>query len=430
MAQTYGTNTIPSDQITVQSGGTVAVSAAFETTLGLVGGMDTSNGSANTGTVKTVESTADADTFFGEDSELAYQASLVFNQQDSADTLYAVGVDETQVTGEDPSSGTSGQLSNAPVFDPNVQPEHTIDDQNGNTINVSYDVASETVSGTEGYVNPVNGNFKGDGNTTYLLDYSYGDYSSAITEVAKKVPRIISVLTENTSVGNTLLTEINSRDTDFEFIHGQIGAMPEADPASYSDGFDDRRLSVVASPRGYVDTANTEERRMMGATGSKEAGKTLGLSTTFEPVAGFADLRTKYTNAELGTFIDSEVYPVRQSGGIQIVKDMTTSTDVRFERVYASEIVDEVTEVSHNISQDFIGNPNTEENRISLEESHRTSYSEFVADNLLDAYTVAVKQGTNPDEVVVNIGVDVVDVMDLIDVTITVGSIIQNGGAA
>jgi hypothetical protein len=169
---------------------------------------------------------------------------------------------------------------------------------------------------------------------------------------------------------------------------------------------------------------------MMGATGSKEAGKPLGLSTTFEPVAGFADLRTKYTNAELGTFIDSEVYPVRQSGGIQIVKDMTTSTDVRFERVYASEIVDEVTEVSHNISQDFIGNPNTEENRISLEESHRTSYSEFVADNLLDAYTVAVKEGTNPDEVVVNIGVDVVDVMDLIDVTITVGSIIQNGGAA
>lgn len=426
MGNTFGTTTIPSDQITVQSGGTVAISAAFTTTLGLVGGMDVPNGSASTGTVKTVESTGDADTFFGADSELATQASLAFNQQDPPGTIYAVGVPETTVTGEDPSAGTGGQLANAPVFDPNVQPEHDITDQNGNTINISYDTASETVSGTEGYVNPVNGSFKGNGGTTYALDYVYGDYSTGITEVAKKTPRIISVCTENQSVGNTLLTEVNSYDADFDFMHTQIGAMPETDSGTYSDSFDDRRLSVVAPARGYQSSGNTDEARTLGATGGKEAGKPLGDSTTFEALSGFADLRTKYTNSELGTLIDAEVYPIKQGGGIKIVKDMNTSTDSRFERVYASEIIDEATEVSHQIATSFIGETNTLQNRIALEESHNAAYSEFIESDLLDDYAVDVSQGANPDEVDVNIGLDVVDVMDLIDVTITVGDIITN----
>jgi hypothetical protein len=183
----------------------------------------------------------------------------------------------------------------------------------------------------------------------------------------------------------------------------------------------------VAASRGYVGDT---EVRVLGATGSKEAGKPLGRSMTFNDLNQLEDLRTKYTNSDLGKFIDKEVYPVRQSGGIQIVKDMTTSQDARFNRVYASEIVDEVTETSHLISQDFVGKPNTEAQRVSLAESHRSSFNELKNDNLLDEYVLSVQEGSNPDEVDVSIGIDVVDVIDLIDVTITVGSIIQNGGAS
>jgi hypothetical protein len=433
MAETYGTNTIPSDQITVRSGGTTAISAAFESTVGLVGGMNTSNGSANAGDVVTVESTSDADDKFGADSELAKQAALAFNN--GVSTIYAVGVTETSVTDEQVTQ--SDTLSNPPVFDPNVNPEHSITAQDTGgtdpTVNIVYASPPSTPSDANtANVNPVTGEiaFDAAADTQYEVDYDYGDYSSAITDLAKKVPRFIVGLTENTSVANTLLTEVNAYDTDFDFMHAVAGAMPEVSAGSYSDTFDDRRMIIVAPSRAFTDSANNTMVRTMGAVGGLQAGSPLGDSTTYESLGGFADLNTQYTNSELGTLIDAEVYPIKQGGGIQVVKDMTTSQDAKFERVYASEIVDEVTEISHQISQQFIGRLNTDDNRTALEEGHNSAYGEMVDDNQLDDYFVNASLGANDDEVDLDIAIDVVDVMDLIDVTITVGDIITNGGAS
>lgn len=434
MAETYGTNVIPSDQITVRSGGTVAISAAFESTLGLVGSMDTANGSASPGDVVTVESTSDADDSFGADSELAQQVALAFNN--GVSTIYAVGVTETNAT-ESFGNAQSGTLGNVPAFDPNVTTkditaQDTVDAKSV-TVNIVYDTGNDISTPSDSNtinLNPVTGEFEADESSDYDITYDHGDYGSAITSVAKKVPRFISVLTENTSVANTLLTEVNSYDQDFDFMHGVVGAMSEVGASGYSDTFDDRRLIVVSPSRAYTDSANTEEVRTTGAVGGKQAGKALGDSTTYESLNGFADLKTQYTNSELGTLIDNQVYPLRQSGAIQVVKDMTTSKDSKFERVYASEIIDEATEISHLISQEFIGRINTADNRTSLAESHRSSYDEFVQDDLLDAYAIGITQGANDDEVDLDIGLNVVGVMDLIDVTITVGDVVQNGGAA
>jgi len=429
----YGTTTIPSDQITVQSGGTYAVSAAFSTTVGLVGGMDKSNGSATPGDTVEVESSADAEAKFGADSELKRQTDLAL--ANGAGTVYATPVSETQTT-ESFSSTGSDALGNAPVFDPNVHPEHDITAQDTTagasvTVNVVYDSPPSAPSGgNEMNLNPVTGEWAADASSSYDITYTYGNYAGAITSTVKKVPRFVSVLTENTSVANDLLTNLTDYADDFDFMHGVVGAMPETDPSGYSDTFDDRRLVVVAASRGYLDAANTEMARTVGAVGGKQAGKELGDSTTYEALSGFADLHTKFTNSELGTLIDKQVYPIKQGGGIKVIKDMTTATDTKFERVYASEIVDESTEVSHQISQEFIGDQNTESNRFLLGESHASSFSEMEADDLLDAYSVAVSEGASADEVDVTIGLDVVDVMDTIDVNITVGDVITNGGAS
>lgn len=430
---TFGTNTIPSDQITVQSGGTYAISAAFSTTVGLVGGMDTTNGSATPGKTVTVESSADAATKFGEDSELKEQVD--FALANGAGTIYATPVSETQTT-ESVSSTASGALSNAPALDPNVQPEHDITAQDTNEgasvdVNVVYDSPPDTPTTSNTInLNPVTGEFEADESSSYDITYTHGDYAGAITSTIKKVPRFVAVLTESTSVANDLLSNLKDKAKDFDFMHGIVGALPEVAPSEYSDNFDDRRLIVVAPSRGYTDAANTNMVRTMGAVGGKQAGKALGDSTTYEAVDGFADLNTKYTNQELGTLIDNQVYPLKQASGIQVVKDMTTSSDAKFERVYASEIIDESTEISHQISQNYVGEANTESNRFALGESHASSYSEMEEDNLLDAYTVRVSEGPNPDEVDVTIGLDVVDVMDVIDVEITVGDVITNGGAS
>jgi len=433
----FGTTTIPGDSIEVRSGGVVAVGAAFATTVGLVGGMDTGNGSATEGEVVEVESSADAATLFGEDSELKKQVDLVY-QNGNISTIYAVPVSESTVTGE-AAGGTSGTLSNVPAFDPNIHEEHDITaaDTGGTdpTVKIVYDSPPSTPGTSDTVnVNPVTGEFEFDAAATgsYEFDYEYGDYTTAIQSLVAFVPRTVGALTENTSIANDLATELNNSAADFDFMHGQVGAV-EVDPSSYSDTFDERRLSVVAPGRGFTDDANTNEVRTIGATAGKQSGLALGDSSTYESLGGFADIgRTeseRYSNSELGTLVDNQVYPLKQGDRIFVVKDMTTSTDPRFERIYASEIVDEATEISHQISQNFVGELNTESNRFALGESHSTSYAELQEDNLLDAYTVSVSEGASADEVDVDIGLDVVDIMDTIDVTITVGDVVLNGGA-
>lgn len=435
MVENYGTTgSVPGDSISVGSGGTVAVSAAFEKTVGLVGGYDADNGSATEGEVTTIESSSDAQTAFGEDSELKEQVDLAFNN--GAGLVYAVPVTETIDNTESFSGVSSATLANAPIFDPRVNDEHDITitdtiESASVTVNLVDDTPTSPSGPNEANVYPATGEIEFDESSDYDVTYDYGDYEGGITEIAKKVPRSVGVLTESTSIANDLLTELNTYDVDFDFMHGYVGEDVDLDNVgSYSNAYDDRRLVAVSAARGYTDEAETNEVRTIGAVVGKQSGKELGDSTTAESLNGLASLKQSPTNADASTLIDAGVYPLQQSGGIKVVKDTTTSTDPRFSRVAWSEIVDEATEISHQISSSFVGEVNDDDNRLLLAESHRSSYDELAADDLLDAFFVAVSEGANPNEVDLDIGLDVVDYMDTIDVDITVGDVVVNGGAA
>jgi hypothetical protein len=112
---------------------------------------------------------------------------------------------------------------------------------------------------------------------------------------------------------------------------------------------------------------------------------------------------------------------------------MTTSTDSAFERVYLVEVVDEVNEISHTIAQSYIGELNTERQRSRMRTSHRRSYRSLRDETppLLDDFDVTVTEDTaNSNQVDIEIGVDVVDVIDTIDIDVIVGEVIRNGGAS
>lgn len=434
MAETYGTTgSVPGDSITVRSGGTVAVSAAFETTVGLVGGYDAEDGNAPEGEVTTIESSSAASTAFGEDSELKSQVDLAFNN--GAGLVYAVPVAETETT-ETVTGSASYALTEAPAFDPRVNEEHSIDITD-TTESASVEVVlvddepSQPSEANTAEVNPATGEVAFDESSDYELTYSYGDYSAAIDAVASRVPRSVGVLTENTEVANDLLGTLNEYDPDFEFMHGYVGENVDLDNiGDYSNTYNDRRLVAVSAARGYTDSAETNEVRTVGAVAGKQSGKELGDSTTAEYLNGIVSLKQSPTNTTAGTLLDAGVYPLQQSGGIKVVKDRTTAEDPRFSRVAWSEIVDEAAELSHQISEGYVGEANTDDNRTTLAESHRSTYSEMQSDNLLDNYFVAESEGANPNEVSLDIGLDVVDYMDTIDVTITVGDVVVNGGAA
>jgi hypothetical protein len=438
---TYGKTTIPSDQITVLSGGTVAVSVAFENSLGVMGGMDTANGSATEGDVVTVDSPTDAATKFGDGSELHEASKLAFNQ--GVGTLYMLPVSETSVTGETHSSAT-GTLDNAPIFDPRVQDEHsiTVSDSSGGDLTVNYvDEPSPSQPSASDEINiyPPTGEYAADAGpdgSDYEFDYTYGDYST--TEIAKlidKSPRIVTVLTENDSVATDAVTEINSRAVDFDFMHlvagEQIGI---SNTSTYTNSDDERRLSKLYPARAFTDEADTNEVRLSSAVGGYLASLGLGLSATGDSVGGFSgSLKNELSGpSSAGDLIDQGIMPLLDYPPVEIVKDMTTSDTAKFERVYVMQIVDELTEVSHTINRQFIGEQNTPSNNRSIQQSHTNAYlsAENGTPPLLDDFTVTVTEDTsNDNKLNIAIGLDVVDVIDIIDVTITVGDIIQNGGA-
>jgi hypothetical protein len=428
---TFGTTDYPSSNVTVDSGGTIAVSAAFENTIGIVGGMDTENGSANTGETIRVSSSG-ATNQFGEDSELKDAVDLAASN--GANTIYACPVPETETT-ESISATTSGTLDNVPIFDPNVHDEHELSGTDTSesaelTFNVVYESPPSTPTEDNTInVNPNTGEFEADESSDYDITYTYGDYDTAIADLTKKVPRTVAVGTESITTANTLLTTLNTYAQTFGFMHGFVGAEPDLTPADYSNTLDDRRISVVGPSRGYTDAANTNMVRTVNAVAATQSAKPLGESTTADSISGIVDIYQDFSG-DFKKLTDVQVLPLRKSGNIEIVKDMTSSTDVKFERIYASEVTDEASEISNRISSQFIGEPNTGTNRNLLAESHDSSYAEMQRDNILDAYQIDIVEGADPNTLDLDIALDIVDVIDFITVDITVGDIVENGGAS
>lgn len=437
---TYGTTAIPSDQINVISGGTVSVSVAFDNSVGLIGGMDTDNGSATPGESVQVRSPSDAQSAFGDGSELHEAVSLAF--QNGAGTVHALPVEETEVSAEVQST-QDGALDEAPIFDPRTNSEHeiTVEDTTDGTLDVNLvdeppDSAPSETDTVDIY--PPTGEFYADSAPSgdYEFTYDHGDYSTTAFEpLIDESPRIVVGLTESESVTNDLATEVNSRAVNFDFMHVVTGAEVDiSDVNNYANGVEERRISRIFPARGFTDDAETEEARTPAAVGGYLASLALGLSSTNDEIGGFTGLKNDLTGpTDAGTLSDENILPLLDYPPVTIAVDNTTATEEAFGRVYAMQIADEITELSHTIARNYVGDQNTEENRQSLRRSHVNAFldAQNGTPRLLDDFTVSVSENpSDPNQVDVQIGIDIVDVMDTIDITITVGDIIRNEGAA
>jgi len=344
--------------------------------------------------------------------------------------VYAVAVPVTETT-ETISTSSNGTLSEVPALDPNLHDTSIdiTDTTEAASVTTNIEYTSPPPSPTDANtanVNPVTGEVEFDSSSDYEITYEYGSYDTAIADMVDESPRSLAVCTENTTVANSLLTELETVDDNFDFITGYVGASPEVDAGNYSDSFDSRRLVVSHASRGYFDQAETNMGRTVGAIAGKQAGKELGDSTTYESLGGFASLYQPVSKSSYKDLIDSQVLPLVQDSRIFIVKDMTTSTTRKFERIYASEITDEATANTHTIAQEFIGEPNVDEVRTQFADSIALSYGELQRDGLLNGYTVAVTEGADDFTVNVSIGADIIGVIDNADIDISIGDVVTN----
>lgn len=432
----YGQNQLPGDVVTVREGSTVAISLGFNATLGLVGNMDVSNGSATQGEVQHITDPTDALDNFGEGSELHQQIQMAFSND--VPDIYAIGVSETETT-ESITGSSTGTLSDAPLTNPEVCPEHTItvtdtSDGGSMTVNFVYGDDSPTAPGEPDTVaiNPVTGEWTADSSSDYDFTFTHGDHESAIPKVLEKNIRFACVLTESEGIANTLLSELNSHAQNFDFMRGVVNGTPEVTASNYSDALDDQRICVVEPAFSFTDEAETERVRTCGPVASHLTSRPLSESATgviHGQIDGLVSLGRDLT-ASGADWVDKNVLIVVPGTNIHIAKDLTTSTATNLGRVYAAEIADEVALTHHLIAEQFTGSFNYPERRDELETSLEVPLIDMSNDNppLLENYTVSVTEGASDFEVDAEVGIDIVGVMDRINVNITVGDIVTLQG--
>ncbi len=436
MTTSAGTQLIPSDQYDVIAGSIVAVGLGVNRVVGIVGGMNTSEGSANTGEAVQVSGSSEARDLFGKDSELHIQVKKAY--QNGATNVWCVPLTETEIT-ESFSSVSDGTLSNVPIIDPTINTEHSITAQDtveGSSVdvNISYDDPPSTpTSSNTMNLNPRTGDFDADESSDYDITYEYNDFGIALDTILEKNIRYVAVCTESESVANTLATKLDNLEEGFTFIRGVVGAKVGLTPSSYSDNLDDQRIVLVATSRANVDS--TTEARTVGAVAGKIGGKPLGDSTTYETIGGFTSLRNTFSYPdELETLINSQVTPLHDTvDGIEIVKDMTTSTEPKFERAYETDIIDHAVQEMHLITKEFVGELNSEDNRNILARSLRKQLGNLEdnePDPLLEDYDITVTEGSNDDEVDVEAGLDTTGLMDNINVDVVIGDVVRFEGTS
>lgn len=436
--KTYGESVLPSDVVKVFAGDTIDVSIGFNATLGLIGNMDTANGSASTGTVETVDSISQGRQLFGENSEMAQQIEMAY--ANGVASIEAIAVGETSVTetfGDGTTTVSSGTLTADPV-DPRVLPEHTVDVQDtteGASVTVNYvDVAPSSPSEANTVnLNLQTGEWVADSASVYEFTFDTADFESAISTMAPKNVRYICALTEDEGVAQTLLSELSARASQFDFKRGVVNAPVNIQPSEI-DGFtysvSDQRMVSVVPARG-TSGADDQTVRTAGAVAGLLTSRPLGEATfgwNHGGLNGLTDLAINYSNGDLATLADEKgLMPLKFGRNIHIAKDMTTSTADAFKRVYKCEIVDEAAEISHLICEEFIADTLTEETLEDIEANHRTAFTDMANDNppLLDEFLVNATEGASQNEVDVEIGLDVIDVIDRIEVSVNVGAVRQ-----
>ncbi len=325
----------------------------------LVGGYDATDADAdvNTNEATALTDPANAEAQLGE-CELARAAAVA--TANGASDIRVVPVPETETT-ESFTSSQSLSLSNSPIFDPNLHPEHdiTVTDTvaaSDLTVNVTYEDPVPTPSDSDvANVNPLLGQVETDASGDYDVTYTYGTYDDAIDVAANQPVRYVCPLTEDAGIKATTITELSDIAQDFDFKRAVTGATPSIDTGnvgSYTPDEQDWRMVEVAPSRGSgADGPVRTAAAVAGFMASQPIGP--DGSTLFDTLNGLTSLNTTYRGSTAKSF--EGVTSITRNG--KIAQAVTTSTSGQFSNVYATEIIDKVALDLFDVAEGYAGGP-------------------------------------------------------------------------
>jgi hypothetical protein len=480
MVTTYGS--FPGVRVEVAGGGITAVAIGEEEKLVLFGeanyeddGTVTSDGdedpleSSLTGTPETPETInarREADTTFGDGSELASGLREALANGANIDFIYGVAprrynvVDEVQST-------QSGTLDNAPIWEEDVSDESNIqalkceDDTGPVSMTVEYDYSSppaqpssaETVA-----VNPLTGEYAADAapDGDYNFDYKYLDWQSAFdaAEVAAVVEEdetgVFDALSDSDEVSADLDGTVATHRGNYKLINAVSGAQPNENEVITSDDQElesdhsnytrrDARYDTSGYSQGSVDSDHyfklapvreeNSSKTVLGGVGGLFAGNPISDPIYNDPLSGYDELEQTFTKADADNMRSEKVIPIRQAGSVRVKDNLSTSTETDWERdFWRRRIADRVILIGKTIGDTIIGKINDQQTRNAAARLIRAEIRELVADRLLQPntadeqnwYVDVYEDSTNSDEVNIDIGFTPYGIVKRVDESITI----------
>jgi hypothetical protein len=482
MVTTYGD--FPGVRVEVAGGGITAVAIGEEEKLVLFGEAsyqddDTlqSDGTEDaletdlTGSPETAEqinARREADTTFGDGSELADAMREALGNGANIDYLYGVAPRRYNVADETQST-QSGTLNNTPIWEENVADESNIqaiaveDDTGSVTMTVEYDYSSppaqpsaaETVA-----INPLTGEYAADAapDGDYQFDYKYLDWQSAfdaadVTQVVQEDETgIYSAISDSDVVSGDLNSTVSTHRGDYKLINALSGAQPNTNEVITSDGQTlasdhtnytrrDAQYDTGSFSQGSVDADHyfklapvreaNEPKTVLGGVSGLFAGNPISDPIYNDPVSGYGELEQSFTKADADNMRSENVIPIRQAGSVRVKDNLSTSTESDWERdFWRRRIADRVILIGKTIGDTIIGRINDEQTRNAAARLIRAEIRELVNDRLLQPntdgetnwYVDVYEDSTNSNEVNIDIGFTPYGIVKRVDESITINT--------
>lgn len=426
---TIGDTTLPGTQTTVESDRSFDVSGGSPGTPGLVGEADLVNGSATAGTVYRITTPVEARNRFG-DSLLGNCVSDAL--QAGAYPVYAVATPESTATDDiSGQTSTSGTLANGPVSDDPTDYTISVDGNPKDAIITLNDPATESPAAGEVYVNHVTSDYELDAvpsdtdSTNDTISYTHYDYASGIQAMGSEEGQNIDFLfclTENSASVDALEVEVDRLENQYDFALGVAGAGVNVDPANYVNPYDNSRMQLL------FPTRTEDGHSILGAFAGLRSAIGVEASVMRKRLRQVPIVRQTLTKGEKEDLDAANVVPVEnRSPGVRIRTDSTTVTanntdEAEMQDGLSRLVVDYVTEIVHDISDDFIGSLHNQDTRNSMRSMLSNRLSELVETNAIIAYTVTVQE-IDAYTAEVNVSVETVKPLRNVIANVTAGEV-------
>lgn len=424
-------------EVNVTASGTIPA-GDLNSTVAIVGHADFANAadSVTAAEPSLVSSRTDAETTFGENSELAKQAALAF--ANGAGTVYGIPA-ETSETTETVTAQSSGSLT-APLSDPRVTTRSISVTKSGTDVSVQpvygqpeSPSASDTIQ-----INPLTGSWEADASADYEFTYTVPTYDTATTAAVNLSPRAVALAQEDPGVITTLQTELATAASDFQFSRGVVGATPAIGPtdvSNYSPTTDSWRIVETAPARGEGGNGAV---RTAGAIAGLLASQPIDVtgSVTYDSVSGLIGLNEQYPPSTAGNF--ERVLALTDER--LVANGVTTARETAFADVYKAEIIDLIVEQLYERIKNYRGGSNAQSAQRRFQSRLRRSLSAQSAPTaqppLLATgdgsrpYNVSVRTGATDSEAEVTVGIDPAPIAKTVSLNVSVGPIQFNGATA